>query len=219
EVAVLDHPGKLDETTERHLAPLSAHFRSAQRVDEIASLGTQLGVTQCHRLELRLKRALRFAPGLLELLQLRIRALERLADRAHDVLDRLFAGRELAFCTLVMRAEIFARELEERLRVLPELLVGEPAEACSQLLLGERERCLALGFSAVTCFELGNSHAELRLEPYAAHVSDAEAYEKPQRERGAARGDEPLERNALRQRHARAISRGGRPLSGCRKAR
>src|SRR5690606_42108621 len=54
---------------------------------------------------------------------------------------------------------------------------------------------------------------------YAAYVADTEADEKADDEGGAARGDEELKRNALRQRHARAISRYDRPPLRGRDAR
>ncbi len=41
EVAMLDHPGKLDDPSQRHLAPAPANFGTAQGGDEIASLTLQ----------------------------------------------------------------------------------------------------------------------------------------------------------------------------------
>src|SRR5690606_9205822 len=135
-IAVLDHARELDEPTQRNFSPLTAHLGPPQRVHEVTRFGAQLALACRHRLELSLKRSLRLASSLLELLKLRVGSLERVADRPHDVLYRAFAGRELAPGSLVMGTEILAGELEKRLGMLPELLVREPAEAHAQLLFG-----------------------------------------------------------------------------------
>ena len=41
EVAVLDHPGELDDPLELHLAPAPAHVRGAERGHEVAGLAAQ----------------------------------------------------------------------------------------------------------------------------------------------------------------------------------
>ena len=41
EVAVVDHPGELDDALQLHLAPAAADVRGAQRGDEAAGLGAE----------------------------------------------------------------------------------------------------------------------------------------------------------------------------------
>ena len=96
EVAVADHAGELDHVAQLHLAPLPAGVGLAQRGDERAGLGPQPLAGLGQRLELRLEAPARLAPLLVEPQQLRVDAAELVAERRHQLLDRLLALVEVA---------------------------------------------------------------------------------------------------------------------------
>ena len=87
EVAVLGHAGELDDPPQRHLAPAAAHFRPAQRRDEIARLALQLRVTARQPFDLRAQRREGIATLVLQRAHLRFGLLQRGLQRLDELRD------------------------------------------------------------------------------------------------------------------------------------
>ena len=150
EVAVGEHPGRLDGVAQLHLAPGTAHLGRAQRGREPRRLGADLLARLGERLHGGAERAVVLAAGALELLDALAHAGERLAQRLHQLLNRLF-----------LLAEPAGRELEERLRVLAQRVGGEGVEAVCEAPLGVLEqRDLLLGTGALV-LQLGSKGGAL----------------------------------------------------------
>ena len=66
EIAVLQHPRELREPSQRHLAPLPAYFRSAQRVYKRARLLLQRLLSKRNRFERALQTSEAFGALLLD---------------------------------------------------------------------------------------------------------------------------------------------------------
>ena len=116
EVAVLEHPGHLDDAAQLDLAPAAADVRAvAERADEVAGLAAQLLLRLGERAHLLGERRVGARARDLELLQLAVDLLERLLERRDEVLDRLLALVEILRRLLLQLLELGLRKLEERL--------------------------------------------------------------------------------------------------------
>ena len=134
EIAALDHAREFGEPPQRHLAPLAAHFGSAQRGDEVARLALQRDLAERDALE----RA-RSAPKL-SARSFSMRAicscvlLQRLAHRGQHRLDRFLALGQVAQRHFLLLPERLPGELQERLVVAAQRLAGDAVEAGAQPL-------------------------------------------------------------------------------------
>ncbi len=144
EVAVLDHAGEFGEAAQRHLAPLAAHLRPAQRRDEVARLALQRLLAERHALDGAAQRTEALGTLLLDARDLLVRAGERLTYRREHGLDGLLALTETAHGELLLLAEHLSRELQEDLAVAAQGLARRGIEATAQALEGEVERMIAL---------------------------------------------------------------------------
>src|SRR5262249_14488526 len=115
EVAVLDHPGELDDALQLHLAPAPAHVWRPERRDQVAGLLPQPVLALGDGPEQLGDRADLLHPLLLERARLLLVAVERLADRLEL---------ELGEPEEILAAP-FERVTRERLEVLvPESAIG-----------------------------------------------------------------------------------------------
>ncbi len=107
----------------------------------------------------------------------------------------MLARGELALRTLVLHAEAFARELQERLGVIAELVGRELPEYAREPLRRELHDALALDFERRAAAELGLSRREQLAHAHAARVTDREADAEP-REPGEQRDQQRGARHA-----------------------
>ena len=143
EVAVLDHAGEFREAAQRHLAPLPAHLRPAQRRDEVACLALQCLLAERHALDGAAERAEALGAFLLDARDLLVRAGQCLAHRREHGLDGLLALTEAAHGEFLLLAEHLPGELQEDLAVAAQGLARRGIEAAAQALEGEVERMVA----------------------------------------------------------------------------
>ncbi len=133
-VAVLDHAGQLDEAPQRQLAPLTAHLGPAQRLHQVARLAVQGALCLHHHLELSAEHALRLAPRLLELRDLLLGPVQRLAQRRHQAFHGALAHLELTLGLHVKPLQGLMSEIEERLTVLLQRFAGKRGESALHVL-------------------------------------------------------------------------------------
>ena len=119
--------------------PRTSGRRSA--LDEVTSLGAQCLLTRGHRFELRADAAVRFAPRLVELVELALGASERFAYRCHETVDGYLARGQVALGTLGLHAQRFAREPQERFGMTLQLPVRELIESRAEPLGGQASSC------------------------------------------------------------------------------
>ena len=140
EVAVGDHPRQLDDVPELHLSPLSAGVRLAQRGHQCPGLGSQLLPGLRQRSNLGIHPAPGLAPLLIELHELGIYPPELLAQRRHQLLDRVLAAFEIAPSLGLRSGQLSARELDQLTLAGLERLGAQRLERHRQTLLGVLER-------------------------------------------------------------------------------
>ncbi len=140
EVAVLAEAGELHQAAQCQLAPTAAHLRAAQRGDQIARLALQLRLAAGERLDLGAQGREGVAALALECLHLRLGALERDAQRLHQVRDGQLAFLECALGDDLVAPERLAREAQEQLAVGAQCLAGEGIERGAQARLGLLEQ-------------------------------------------------------------------------------
>ena len=136
EVAVLEHPGDLEDRAELGLAPAAAYVRRAQRGDEVAGLRPELVLPGGDRGQLLCERA----AHVLELLRLPVDPGERLLERRQLALRELEEGRVVLLEGLgaergEVRLQVVLRLLEQRA-----LLLGRRALARDRLAQGVHAR-------------------------------------------------------------------------------
>ena len=113
EVAVVDHPGELDDALQLHLAPAAADVRGAERGDEAARLGAQALLSFGDGAQLLADRRDRSQALLLERLRLHLEPGQRLLDRRE-----LRVG-ELEQRRLALQQRVAGRRLEPLLPLPP----------------------------------------------------------------------------------------------------
>ncbi len=141
EVAVLEHPGRLDGAPQRHLAPATTRVRRAQRRDQVAGLLLQLLVAEVQRRHPLAQTGVGALALDLHQLDAPLVAGERLAQRRQHLLDRLLALRQVALRRRACLAQARVGQGEELLVVLRQRLPrqrGERARQAFQVLLGPR---------------------------------------------------------------------------------
>jgi hypothetical protein len=87
-VAMLEHPGELDDTAQLDLAPVAANVRLAQRAHEVACLAGQRREPRAQRAHLLVEARTGRRTVLLDLGELAVHLLERLDDRLHEIGNR-----------------------------------------------------------------------------------------------------------------------------------
>ena len=146
EVAVLGEAGELDQAAKRQLAPAAAHLGTAERGGEVARLALQLRLAAGERLDLGAESRKGLAALALEGLHLRLGALERGAQRLHQLLDGELALPERAGSHGLVASQRLAREAQEELAVRAQRLSRERVERGAQPRLGFLEELQAIGF-------------------------------------------------------------------------
>ncbi len=143
EVAVGEHPRRLDRVAELHLPPGAAHLGGAQGGSEARRLGPNLLAHLRERLDGGAQGAVVLPARALELLDLLGDVAERLAQRLDELLHRL-----------LLLPEPARGELEEGLRVLAQRVGRERVEAVGELAFGLLEERDLLGGSGALVLEL-----------------------------------------------------------------
>ena len=152
EVAVLEHPGHLDDAAELDLAPAAADVRPvAKRAHEVAGLAAQLLLRLGQLAHLLGERRVRALARDLELLELPVDLLQRLLERADEMLDGLF-----------LLPELGGGQLEERLVVVAQRCRGERVESRREVALGLLEQGDLLRRPALLMLELDAQRRGLR---------------------------------------------------------
>src|SRR5579872_3504587 len=142
EVDVLPHAGHLDDALQLHLSPAPADGRIAQRLAQARRLRTQrrrllheplLGLEQTG--DLLGHAFVGTGPRLLQLDDLGVDLVERLADGLDKLADGLLALLQLTFGHLVHLGQRLVRELQEALVVLLQRVSAERGERLGDFLL------------------------------------------------------------------------------------
>ncbi len=170
EVAVLDHAGQFHQPPQRHLAPLASHLGPAQGGHQVAGLGTESLLAEADGLEQAAYVAERFVPLFLDLCDLPLGALQRLANRHDQRFDRLLARLELAARLAAVHIQVLLRQREEVLAVVLQRPLGQLVEHARQALLRQRESLLALVLGAAARLELALRHRQLFPQPRGARL-------------------------------------------------
>src|ERR1700745_4257962 len=157
-------PGELDEAAQRQLAPATTHFGATKRRHEVARLTLQLCLSAGEALELGVQCAEGIAPLALERLYLGLGALERSAERFHELRDRDLALLERSLGDHLVAAERFTGESQEELAVGAQRLSGEGIECGAQPRLRLLEQPDAVGLlqdaRLEPCLCRGELHAQ-----------------------------------------------------------
>ncbi len=164
EVAVFDHASELGEPAQRQLAPLAAHFRPPQRVDQRARLFLQCLLPDHDRLDRALEAAIRFGALLLDALDLLLGLVQRFANRCDQGLDGLLTLHQRRGCVLVVLAQVLARQLQEHFAVRAQRLPGDTVEVRAQSLDGLIERCLPFAIDLLVRLHLRAHDRQLQVQ-------------------------------------------------------
>ncbi len=167
EVAVLDHAGKLGKPAQRQLAPLAAHFRPAQCVDQRPRLLLQRLLSDRHRLDRAAEAAERLGALFLDALYLLLGLVQRVADRRDERLDGLLTLHQHGGGVLVVLAQVLARQLQEHFIVRAHRRAGHVVEARAQPLDGLVESSLPLAIDLLVGLDLRAHDRELQVQRFA----------------------------------------------------
>src|SRR5205807_1482004 len=135
-----------DQAAKRQLAPAAAHLGTAERGGEVTRLALQLRLAAGEGLDLGAESRKGLAALALEGLHLRLGALERGAQRLHQLLDGELALPERAGSHGLVASQRLAREAQEELAVRAQRLSRERVERGAQPRLGFLEQLQAIGF-------------------------------------------------------------------------
>ena len=136
EVAVLDHPGELDDALQLELAPAAADAGPLERVGEAPRLVAQALAGGVERDDPLHQLRARFDAAALGVLDLAVHLLERLRHRRQQILDRLLARVDVAGGLRARFAQTRFGQREERFVVGLERVGAERLERVAQLRLG-----------------------------------------------------------------------------------
>ena len=205
EVAVLAEAGKLHQAAQRELAPAAAHLRAAQRGDQIARLALQQRLAAGERLDLGAQGGEGVAALALERLHLRLGALERGAQRLHQLRDGLLALLECALGEDLVAPEGLARQTQEQLAVGAQCLAGERIERGPQARFGLLQELQAVRVLQGARFQAhlrgGQLDAQCLDAPHGAQLREQRAEHCAGGERGS--GDDEDDERAHRWKCAR----------------
>ena len=175
EVAVLDHPGQLDDALELELAPAAANARALERVHELAGLVAQVLAGRVERRNPlhQLRAGLDAAP--LGFLDFAIDLAERLRHRREQVLDGLLAIVDVGRGRRAGIAQTRFGQIEKRLVVALERRVAQRTEGVAQQGLRVLIGLQAFGVDRALPFDVGG---EPRLRRTRGQPADKRANEE-----------------------------------------
>src|SRR5690606_32265293 len=120
--------GEFHHAAELDFTPPAAGHRRMKRTGKIARFRTELMLRLGETADLCGERFVSSGSGILEIGDLRIHLLERLADRRDQAVDRLLPLLEIPTRRLLHLPEDAASEIEERLVVVPQGFRGKRLE-------------------------------------------------------------------------------------------
>ena len=135
EVAAVHHARQLDHPAELDLAPAPAGVGGPERADQALGLLAERILRLGEGAELGPQRALRPLAALVQLGELSVDLLQRLAQRRHQDVDGGGARVELDLCHLLRLLQLGLRVLDEALGVGLQRVVRERLEPLGELLL------------------------------------------------------------------------------------
>jgi hypothetical protein len=169
-------------------APAAAHLGAAQRGHQVACLALQLALGTGQRLDLGAQPDERLAPLALERLDLRLGALECVAQRVDQLRNGELALLELPLGHGLLAPERLARQLQEQLAVGSQRLAGKRVEGRAQARLGLLEETQPVGLLQRGGLEArlrpGERHAQRLEAPRRTHVREQRAEQRSGEKRG-----------------------------------
>ena len=154
EIAVLEHPGQLDDAFQLQLAPAAAHAGPLERVHQPAGLAPQFLAGRIERGDPLDERRARLRAAALRFPNLAIHLLERFRDRREQLLDRLLARVEIGRGFRARLAQPRFGQIEKRPVVGFQRFGGERLERLAQLRVGLFVELGTLGADGALAFEL-----------------------------------------------------------------
>src|SRR6476469_182857 len=144
EVAVLEHPGHLDDPPELDLAPAPADVGPvAQGTHQVSGLAAELALSLRELADLDAQLGVRVRARDLELLEFSVDLLQRLGDRRHEMLDRLLPLLQLLGRPLLQLLQLRLGEFHEGLVVRRKGVCGERLQGGAERRPGFFERAHA----------------------------------------------------------------------------
>ena len=136
EVAVGEHAGHLDDALELDFSPAAARRRSAQGSDELDRFALQARLRRAEALQVLGEPGVGGGARRLQVLDLAVHLVERLAERGHQLADRLLPPLQVPARRLLEPLQRRLGQVQER-RVVPlERLGGESLERVPEPRLG-----------------------------------------------------------------------------------